>query len=191
MPPTNTPQPWASAGRWIPDATPQLQKAIYFRAMVDDDIGEHPPGSNRSTTIDLCLRRSGVDEHEIESGNGYWCAAWAGCVAIDAGAAVPPAFFNCNNWYNWAVAKGLWTPAAQVPALAQRITSLVGHFALFGANNDPSHIGIITRYDEYRRFISGNTSSNGLSNNGTLVTKHDLPDPPRFMGTIRPIAAGA
>lgn len=178
-----------SSAKWLdPAVTPPLQLAIVKRAYLDMDIAEHPPGSNRSATIDQYLRDAGVPESIIASGRGYWCAAALGAWHRSSGAQVPPNYADCDSWVSWAKENGLWLDASKIPKNANN--KLAGYSAFYGIKGDASHCGLITRWDDYKRNIEGNTSSGTYSSNGTLVDSKDV-SMIRLLGLVRPIARAA
>lgn len=178
------PEPWLGNARWLdPSACPPLQIAIVKRALDDILIAENPLGSNRSATIDHYLRRARVPESLISTGKGYWCGAALGAWWEDAGAEIPDDYANCDKWVAFGKATGQWIEPSQIGHYPQ----IAGYAAVFGFGGDANHIGAIARGDRVHDFISGNTSSNGASSNGTMVAVHDLPTT-GLMGFVRPVA---
>lgn len=167
---------WPDAARWltINNSTP-LGRAIVMRALRDVGLMETPPGSNRGTSIDLWLRAAGVPESLIESGRGYWCAAWAGAVFRDCKCKVPVGYASCDAWIEHRTS-----------------TPVVGSAILYGLNKatgiDAHHIGIVVRVQPMIVTIEGNRAWAGTSNNGVCV---DIDPPMRkdILGYIHPVEA--
>jgi hypothetical protein len=158
-----------------------LQFRIARRALRDVGLCEIPKGSNRSTRIDRYLREAGVPESVIRSGEGFWCAAWAGAVWRDAGAKVPLAYAACQNWLNWGLKNGTLKP-----------TPTVGSVVLYmsGGNKSKSHhCGIVLRVDNgYTVSIEGNTTLNGYSNNGLFCGLKEVALD-KVIGYVHPLEA--
>lgn len=178
--------PWPSPFGWLPAAdTPdaQLRLAILERTRLDLGILEVPHASNRGPEIDRYLRRAHVPEALIAAGKGWWCAAWAGCMWLDAGASVPADFGSCDAWLPFlepCSARELATRAAP------------GDVVLYGLHKagrlDAHHIGIVWRTAPLVLSVEGNRGFAGTTNNGIAVdlgpiTRTDM------LGIVRPLAA--
>lgn len=151
---------WPGEAAYIDQSTVSaLQFRIVRRALRDVGLCEIPKGSNRSTRIDRYLRESGVPDSVIRSGEGFWCAAWAGAVYRDCGARVPLAYAACQNWLNWGLKQGTLKKAPAVGAVVLYMS---------GANRSKTHhCGIVIRVDNgYTVSIEANTTLNGYSDNG-------------------------
>jgi hypothetical protein len=180
------PEPWLEDARWLdPNIVPALQIGIVKRSFRDIYIAESPIGSNRSPTIDHYLRRARVPESTITSGRGYWCGAGLGAWWEDAGAEVPDDYANCDAWIEFGKKTGQFVEPGAIAHYSAN--EIAGFAAIFGVPGDATHIGAIARWDRMRGFISGNTSSNGYSSNGTLVAIHDMPTA-GLLGLVRPVA---
>lgn len=180
------PEAWPAQARWLdPAIVPALQINIVLRSYRDVDIGEHPPGSNRSASIDHYLRRARVPESIIDVGRGYWCGAAVGAWWEDAGAEIPLNYADCDAWMTFARETGTWIPADAIPKGSPN--ALAGYATIYGIPGDATHIGSIIRYDDYKRDIEGNTSSNGYSANGVLAGSKDI-QAIRLLGLVRPFA---
>lgn len=173
---------WPLEAGWLDRSQyPALNVLIVERTFRDIGIGELKDSPNRSLRIDRYLRRAKVPESVIQSGRGYWCAAWGGAVWLDAGALVPDGYADCDVWVRWAKQKRIWS---QEP--------VIGAAVLYGIPGDASHYGIIVRVPD-RQYdlllnVEGNTSLNGYSNNGVLcdlkgVTRN------KVLGYVHPLAA--
>lgn len=175
--------PWPSPFAWLPSTTEQLRRTILERTRFDLGILETPLASNRGPEIDRYLRRAHVPEELILAGKGWWCAAWAGCMWIDAGARVPADFGRCDAWLPYlepCTAKEL--PARMLP----------GDVVLLGLVKngvpDAHHIAIGVRAAPLVLTIEGNRGFAGTTNNGIAVdigplTRTDV------LGLVRPVAA--
>lgn len=167
---------WPKEAGYIARANEEvLRVLIVERAFRDIGICEVPPGSNRSGRIDAYLRAAHVPESLIQSGRGYWCAAWAGRVWYEAGALVPPNYADCDEWVKFGKARGLW-----------RKEPCVGAAVLYGIPGDASHIGLIIRSDRhYLLNIEGNTGANGYSRNGVMCDMKPV-EKTRVLGYVWP-----
>lgn len=170
--------PWPSAFRWIPPTIDPLRVTILERARLDLGILETAP--NRGREIDEYLRRAFVPESLITAGKGYWCAAWVGCIWIDAGAKVPKDFGSCDAWLPYLVPCTL----AELPGVAQP-----GDAVLYGVAGDAKHIGIVVRTAplvlsiEGNRGLAGGKTNNGVAVDCDLLTRADV------LGVVRPVRA--
>ncbi len=176
-------EPWPSPFSWVPKPMEQLGLAILERTRADLGILETPLGSNRGPEIERYLRRAHVPEGIILAGKGWWCAAWAGCMWIDAGAAVPADFGNCDKWIPYlerCTAKELATRAHP------------GDVVLYGlvkdGKLDAHHIGIVWRAEPLVLTVEGNRGFAGTTNNGIAV---DIGPMVRtdVLGVVRPVKA--
>lgn len=175
---------WPLPGGWIDRSTEQvLRVTIVERSYCDLGISERASAPNRSGRIDAYLKRAGVSDDIIASGRGYWCASWAGAVWDDAGAAVPPAYYNCDSWVAWGKKFALW-----------KTTPVIGAAVLYGIPGDATHIGIVVRIPKpdypYLYSIEGNTSINGYSGNGLLCGFKEV-NRPRVLGYVWPVLASS
>lgn len=175
--------PWPSPFPWLPATLAQLRLAIMERTRFDVGILETPAASNRGPEIDRYLRRAHVPESLITAGKGWWCAAWAGCMWIDAGAAVPADFGSCDAWLEAL-------EACSARDLAARAEP--GDVVLYGLTKagrvDAHHIGIVWRVTPLVLTVEGNRGFAGTTNNGVAVdvgpmTRTDV------LGLVRPTAA--
>jgi hypothetical protein len=131
----------------------KLGYAIARRAAQDIGVCEDPPGSNRSLQI---------DEYNVLAGSplgSFWCATAVGCWYRLSGARVPPAYGNCDQWLTYGIK---WNCLQDIP--------LIGSIALYGTPTDIIHVGIIVRTYPYTMAIEGNTTLEGFSRNGEIVT---------------------
>lgn len=120
-----------------------------------EDIGvcEEPPGTNRGTQI---------DEYNLVANSplgSFWCATFAGHKYKKAGAIVPRAYGDCDTWLR----------------LGEKLSCLyddpaIGALALYGKPNDIVHVGIVVRLYPYKLTVEGNTTLEGFSRNGEIVT---------------------
>lgn len=178
-------QPWPHAFDWLGPEVDPLRRRILARSHLDIGILEVPKGSNRGVRIDTYLRRARVPEALIEAGKGYWCAAWAGAVFIDAGAKIPADYGSCDAWLPYLVP----CPLAELPTVGQP-----GDAVLYGKRRpdgtlDAQHIGILWRLDPQVLSCEGNRGLGATpTNNGTAV---DVDEVTRadVLGVVRPVAA--
>lgn len=150
---------WPKEAGFIDPATVSaLQLRIVKRALRDVGLCEIPKGSNRSPRIDRYLKDAGVPNAVIQSGAGYWCAAWVGAVYRDCGAKVPNGYAACQSWLTWGAKTGYL-----------KKTPTVGAVVLYGNAGTSHHCGIVLRTDNgYLLSIESNTSLNGYSREGLL-----------------------
>lgn len=141
------------AAGWLDDnnSTP-LQRAIVERALLDDGINEDPIGSNRGIRIDQYLRRAGVPEPLIQTGKGWWCAAWVGAVFRDCECLLPRDYASCDAW---------------LPFIEP--TPVIGAAILYGVRGNAHHIGIVARLQPIVLTIEGNRGYAGTTNDGQAV----------------------
>src|SRR5574337_407869 len=133
-----------SPARWLPDGTPQLQKLIVARALLDVGLTEEPPGSNRSPAIDGYMTRVG-------SPVGLsWCAAGVAAWWSDACAQVPPTEAGAvRAWWAWGLRTGA---VVQVPEPGDAV------IYAFGDGRTPDHMGVVVRADPRRLTVEANTT---------------------------------
>lgn len=171
------PDPWPAPFDWAKGLDP-LRLAILERSRMDVGILETAP--NRGERIDRYLRRAGVPESVITAGSGYWCAAWAGCMWIDAGAKAPRDFASCDAWLPYAIPCTL----ADLPKLAQP-----GDAVLYGVEGDARHIGILWRLAPFvlscegNRGLGGGKTNNGVACDVDRVTRTDV------LAIVKPVKA--
>lgn len=147
-----TMQPWPIEGAFLDGrGLVSLRERIVCRSLRDACMLEVPTGSNRGKFIDWYLRRAFVPESLITSGKGWYCAAWAGAVFVDAGALVPADYGSCDAWLPFI------EPAGYKPQ--------IGDAVLYGVPGDAHHIGIVL-VPEYKITIEANRSLKDVSNNG-------------------------
>jgi len=174
------PEPWPGPFDWLPDGLDQLRLMILERSRLDVGILEEPLASNRGPRIDRYLRRAHVPEPIIEAGKGFWCAAWVGCMWIDAGAKTPRDFGSCDAWLPYLVPCTL----AQLPTIGQP-----GDAVLYGKPTDAVHIGILWRLAPQILTIEGNRGLGSVTtNNGTAVDVHEVVRRD-VIGVVRPLRA--
>lgn len=143
---------------WSPDLVdPRVAKAVQ---LAHDDIGrvrERPMGSNRSPIIDAYNRASGSPP------GSFWCANALAAWWRGAGLDLPPRDVgSCDAWKDWALRTGRWSPLP-----------VVGAAVVYGRSmRDANHIGLVYDFDNPATVFSieGNTSLDGYSRNGELVT---------------------
>lgn len=131
----------------------ELGYAIARRAAQDIGVCEDPPGSNRGKQI---------DEYNLFAGSplgSFWCATASGLWYRVSGARVPPAYGNCDKWLEYGKK---WDCLHNEPA--------IGSLALYGTEVDIIHVGVIVRTYPYTLAIEGNTTLEGFSRNGEVVT---------------------
>jgi CHAP domain len=159
--------------RWLPTATPDLNRRIVVRALSDIGIVETPPGSNRSGVIDSYNLAAGVPV------GSYWCAAAVAAWYRESGAKVPPGSASCDSWMAWAKAAGQW-----------KTTPTPGAAVVYGTSTplDATHIGVVVRVGPLLLSCEGNTSLGGFSRNGVAVDLK-LVNTDRLLGYVWPIAA--
>ena len=126
--------------------------------LAHDDIlrvREEPMGSNRSPII---------DQYNSEFGSplgSYWCGNALGHWWHAAGLEIPEVPGAVRNWIPWGKATRRW-----------HNYPVVGAAVIYGHGTDASHCGIV--YDvqspEVVFAVEGNTSLDGYSRNGELVT---------------------
>lgn len=169
MSPINFPAP----ARWLPHDTPDLQRNIIDRALLDVCICETPLGSNRSGVIDSYNNAVGVPA------GSYWCASAVSAWWREAGADVPGAqgSASCDTWMAWAKKSGRWSE-----------TPSYGAAVLYGTDADAHHIGVIVRLEPALFSLEGNTSIGGFDRNGIVVALK-LVDTKRVVGYVTPTAA--
>lgn len=160
--------------RWLPSALPTLQRNIVIRALADDGITEIPAGSNRSQVIDSYADRWGSPR------GSAWCALALGSWWDDVGAEVPPAGVGeADAWRRWAIARGLFTHAAQE-----------GYAVLYGTNGRVDHVGCVTRLTPIALNVEGNTSATGYSREGVICAQKPV-WAGMVLGYVIPVAKGA
>lgn len=127
---------------------------IARRAAQDIGVCEDPPGTNRGVQI---------DEYNLAGGSplgSFWCANAAGYWYRHEGAIVPPAYGNCDKWYEFGTK---WNFLHSEP--------IIGAVALYGKDaTDITHVGIVIRTYPYVMVVEGNTTLEGFSRNGEVVT---------------------
>lgn len=174
------PEPWPGPFDWLPNGLDQLRLMILERSRLDVGILEEPHASNRGPRIDKYLRRAHVPEALIEAGRGYWCAAWAGAMWIDAGAKVPRDYGACDAWLPFMVP----CTRATLATVGQP-----GDAVLYGVPGDAKHIGILWRLApeiltiEGNRGLGGGTTNNGVAVGVDGVRRTDV------LGVVRPVRA--
>lgn len=178
-------EPWPGPFDWLPSGFDQLRLSILERSRMDVGILEVPAASNRGDRIDAYLRRAHVPEELIVAGKGFWCAAWVGCMWIDAGALVPRDFGSCDAWLPFMAPASLNT---------LRTIGKPGDAVLYGKRRadgslDAVHIGILWRLEptvlscEGNRGLSGTPTNNGIAVDVHSVTRGDV------LGVVRPVRA--
>jgi hypothetical protein len=163
---------------WLGPNVDQLRLMILERSRMDVGILETAP--NRGDRIDRYLRRAFVPEEIIAAGKGYWCAAWAGCMWIDAGAKVPKDFGACDAWLPYLIK----CTRAELPSVAQP-----GDAVLYGVPGDAKHIGIVWRVSPEVLTIEGNRGLGGSSTNNGVAVDVDGVKRTDVLGIVRPLRA--
>jgi hypothetical protein len=141
------------------------------------DVGEHeePFGSNRGVWIDTIVRAAGSPP------GSPWCGCairwwWrAGSLLVPEGAG------EADAWRRWGMAHGTWgfTPAPG-SIICYSSDGLVVH-----------HVGLVVCAAPLLT-IEGNTSLDGYSNDGEIVTlKYDAPHATKILGYVAPVTAPA
>ena len=172
--------PWPGPFDWLPTGFDSLRLMILERSRMDVGILEEPHNSNRGPRIDRYLRRAHVPEELITTGRGWWCAAWVGCMWIDAGAKVPRDFGACDAWLPYMIPATLET----LPTVARP-----GDAVLFGVPGDAKHIEIVWRLAPVVLTIGGNKGLGAaVTNNGVAVDVHALTRRD-VLGVVRPLSA--
>lgn len=175
---TRAPEPWPAPFGWLGTAPDQLRLAILERSRAD--IGIVETELNRGTEIDAYLRRAHVPEEIIAAGRGYWCAAWAGSMWIDAGAKVPRDFGSCDAWLPYLVPCTL----GELPAKA-----MPGDALLFGVPGDARHIEIVLRTGPRVLSIGGNRGLGGTKTNNGVAVHVDEVTRTDVLGIVKPLKA--
>lgn len=174
---------WPGPFDWLPAGFDQLRLAVLERSRLDVGILEVPPASNRGDRIDRYLRRASVPEELIKAGKGYWCAAWVGCMFIDAGALVPRDFGACDAWLPFMAPASLST---------LRNVGKPGDAVLYGKRRpdgtlDAVHIGILWRIEPEILSCEGNRGLGSKpTNNGVAVDVHAV-NRGDVIGIVRPV----
>lgn len=170
---------------WLPLGTDPVTELVIREAHACLGIREAPPASNRGPRIDAWLRQAKVPESVILSGNGFWCAAWAGAMWRNGGGpALPPGYADCDVLRRWAQATGRWSDR---PSLAAMV--------LYGKRLPPdaTHLGIVADLTAPVLSIEGNTSVEGgaLERNGTAVAMKLIQPSDPVLGyiSLRPAAS--
>jgi len=133
-----------SPARWLPDATPTLNKLIVTRAILDVGLLEEPPGSNHSPTIDGYLTAVGSPL------GSAWCAAAVSAWFRDAGAAYPhSAAGSCAMWYEVGLDTGM---LSHVPAPGCAV------LYDFSGDGHADHMGVVVRTDPLILSVEANTT---------------------------------
>lgn len=132
------------------------------------DVGEHeiPASSNSGKWVDWVNERTGSPK------GSYWCANAVALWWTSAQWPLPPVPASCQSWYDWAQTTGRWFLS---PAL--------GDCILYGADKLAHHAGIVMCIDPLLT-IEGNTTLDGYSRNGELVTLK-APNTVRVLGYVR------
>lgn len=143
----------------LPDTSAALRAIEEARRCVG--VCEEPPSSNRGPEIDAWNRTAGVPEDWITAGKGYWCASFVTHCWHVAGLTTPAkgAAASCDGWMAWAKQTGRWSSEP-----------VLGAAVLYGKPGDASHIGLVVRLSPAVLSIEGNTTLDGYSRNGELVT---------------------
>ena len=129
--------------RWLPDATPILNRSICARAAVDVGILEEPPGSNRSPTIDSYLAAVNTPL------GSAWCAAAVTAWFRDCGAVIPASAQGaCESWHSMGKVRARLT-----------MTPEPGYAVLYDLAGEgyADHMGIVVRTDPLILTIEANT----------------------------------
>lgn len=143
--------PWLSGkGNIAPD---KLGYAIARRAALDIGICEDPPGSNRGIRIDEYNTLAGVPK------GSYWCASAAGAWYKESGAKTPNGYASCDSWLYYCKKNSLFISEP-----------VIGGIVLYGIIGDAQHIGVVVRLYPYLMTIEANTTLDGYSRNGEVVT---------------------
>lgn len=177
------PEAWPSPFGWLPRPYDQGRLAIMERSRQDVGILETAP--NRGPEIDGYLRRAFTPEDIILAGRGNWCAAWVGCVLIDAGAMVPKDFGSCDAWIPFLERCTL----AQLPSFAVPGDVILYGKELEGGKLDAHHIGILWRLtpiilsNEGNRGLAGGAVNNGVAVDVGPVNRTDV------LGIVKPVFA--
>jgi len=157
---------------WLEAGVEALHAAVARRAAKDVGICEVPPGSNRSGRIDQYNAAVGAPV------GSYWCASAVSAWFREAGAMTPPmGAASCDRWMTWAKAQGLW-----------RSEPAIGRAVVYGKPGDASHIGVVVRTAPHLLSMEGNTTLDGYSRNGEVVTLKYV-RVVRVLGYIEPKAA--
>lgn len=142
---------------WHPDEVdPRVARAVQLAHADILRVRETPMGSNRSPII---------DEYNREFGSplgSFWCGNALGVWWKRAGLEHPAVPGAVVNWKTFGFATGRWSA---VP--------VIGAAAIYGSSiENPSHCGLVYDLESPRVVfdIEGNTSLDGYSRNGELVT---------------------
>lgn len=162
--------PRIELARWLPASTPELNRRIVKRALLDVGVCEIPPGSNRSGVIDDYNQRASAPV------GSFWCAAAVHAWWQDAGAAVPEAGpAGCDEWMKWAKKTGRWSDKPSP-----------GAAVVYGKPTDANHIGVIVRVDPILESVEGNTTIGGAFNRNGVAVDLKSPELSRVLGYIHP-----
>lgn len=163
-----------------PTLDERVRRAIVRAVMDLAAVVEQPLGSNRGPEVDRYLRAARVPESVIASGRGYWCAAAVGQWWEDAGLVTPTGRASCDAWMKWGRDTNRWS---NVPTL--------GAAVLYGVPGDARHIGLVVRVEPLVMSVEGNTSVEGNSRNGEVVSMKRVDSHDALLGYVSPFPAGA
>lgn len=149
-----------------------LGEAIAKSAIDDVGIHETPMGSNRGKEI---------DEYNLlaESPTGsYWCGNFVGYHYRKSEAQIPRFTGRCQAWLEWSKSNATFICNPEIGA------------AIFYAGKDgitAEHMGVVVCLDPLFT-IEGNTTLDGYSKNGDVVTlKYPTGKNRKILGYARPI----
>lgn len=158
---------------------PEIRKALDY-ALSKVGVCEDPPGSNRGEDIDAWCKEFGSPL------GSYWCALFVGHVRKRTGLWVPSRDVgSCDQWVYEALRAGKWAKHP-VPGAAVLYTNGKKHTTgRYAGLLDAVHIGLVLRVTPKPMAIEGNTTLDGFSRNGEVVTLKAIA-PARVYGYVLP-----
>lgn len=143
-------------------------------------VCEDPPGSNRGADIDAWCKEFGSPL------GSFWCALFVGHVRKHAGLWIPDrSVGSCDEWVYQARRAGKWTTHPVPGAAVIYATTKTHDSGRYAGLRDAQHIGLVLRTSPSRMAIEGNTSLDGYSRNGEIVTLKPIAAP-RVYGYVLP-----
>lgn len=159
---------------------PDAVKATLDYALSKIGVCEDPPGSNRGEDIDAWAKEFGSPV------GSYWCALFVGHVRKHGGLWIPDRLVgSCDEWVYQAIRAGKWAKQP-VPGAAVIYTNGRKHArGRYAGLLDANHIGLVLRVAPKPLSVEGNTTLDGYSRNGEVVTLKAVALP-RVYGYVLP-----
>ena len=155
---------------WINDLDSTIIGSAIAKSAIDDvGIHEEPMSSNRGKYID---EYNLLAESPVGS---YWCGNFVGYHFKKCGAKTPKFTGRCQDWVQWAQANNLWIATPEI-----------GSAVIYGDSaGKAEHMGIVVCVPP-KFSVEGNTSLDGYSRNGDVVSLKSFSKPTRtVLGYVR------